>query len=133
MSFVLFIAMSYSILTKSTMIIKRSTSLFSPVLIFHSLFRIFFVMAQNTTIPVDVGMILDYDSLFGKMGLSCINMALSDFYASHAYYKTRLVLHTRDSMRDVVVEAAAGSLSLLPSNHFLWHIILKQSVSCFNE
>ncbi|XP_050381657.1 LOW QUALITY PROTEIN: glutamate receptor 2.8-like [Argentina anserina] len=88
--------------------IKCSTSIISFILTFLSLFRLFYAVAQNNTIPVNVGMILNYDSLFGKMGLSCINMALSDFYDSHAYYKTRLVLHTRDSMRDVVVEAAAA-------------------------
>ncbi|XP_062005880.1 glutamate receptor 2.8-like [Rosa rugosa] len=32
-------------------------------------------------------------------------MAISDFYASHASYKTRLLLHIRDSKGDVVVEA----------------------------
>lgn len=77
-------------------------------------------MAQNTTIPVNVGVILHFDSLFGKVGLSCVNMALSNFYASHAYYKTRLVLHTRDSMRDVVAEAAAGSLSTFNFFHFFY-------------
>jgi ionotropic glutamate receptor len=38
-------------------------------------------------------------------------MALSDFYATHGDYKTRLNLNTRDSMKDVVGAAAAGSLS----------------------
>ncbi|KAG7942548.1 hypothetical protein I3843_16G108900 [Carya illinoinensis] len=47
--------------------------------------------AQNTTVtPVDVGVILDLDGRNGKVGMSCINMALSDFYASHTHYKTRL-------------------------------------------
>lgn len=36
-------------------------------------------------------------------------MTLSDFYASHENYKTRLVLHTRDSKNDVIGAAAAGS------------------------
>ncbi|XVE53494.1 hypothetical protein DITRI_Ditri03aG0007700 [Diplodiscus trichospermus] len=35
-------------------------------------------------------------------------MALSDFYATHASYRTRLVLNPRDSNRDVVGAAAAG-------------------------
>uniref|UniRef100_F6H9F3 Receptor ligand binding region domain-containing protein n=1 Tax=Vitis vinifera TaxID=29760 RepID=F6H9F3_VITVI len=46
------------------------------------------------------------------MGLSCISMALSDFYASHGHYKTRLALEIRDSKRDVV-GAAAAALDLL--------------------
>ncbi|KAJ6956971.1 hypothetical protein NC653_039019 [Populus alba x Populus x berolinensis] len=66
-------------------------------------------VAQDTTsIPVNVGVVLDLDDvLYGNIGLSCINMALSDFYASHSDYKTRLVLTTIDSKRDVVGAAAA--------------------------
>nr|XP_011458900.1 PREDICTED: glutamate receptor 2.7-like isoform X2 [Fragaria vesca subsp. vesca] len=77
-------------------------------------FRISLALAQNTTISINVGVVLDLDNPVGKMGLSCINMALSDFYASHAYYRTRLVLHTRDSSKDVVV-AAAAALELINS------------------
>lgn len=98
---------------------KNPTSPVSSVLILLLLFRISLAVAQNTTIPVNVGMILDFDSLFGKIGLSCVEMALSDFYASHAYYNTRLVLHIRDSMRDGVVEAAAGSLPIYIFYFFL--------------
>jgi ionotropic glutamate receptor len=69
-------------------------------------------MAENTSILVNVGVVLDLDSeLDGRIALSCIEMALSDFYATHGDYKTRLVLHTRDSKKDVVGAAAAGSLS----------------------
>lgn len=58
----------------------------------------FLAKAQNTkTTPVNVGVVLDFDTRFGKMGLSCINMSLSDFYASHSYYNSRLVLHKRKS------------------------------------
>ncbi|KAL6345522.1 hypothetical protein AAG906_017247 [Vitis piasezkii] len=69
-------------------------------------------MAQNTTIPVKVGVVLDLDTWVGKMGLSCISMALSDFYASHGHYKTRVVTNIRDSKRDVV-GAAAVAVDLL--------------------
>ncbi|KAB5513737.1 hypothetical protein DKX38_027695 [Salix brachista] len=66
-------------------------------------------MAENISIPVNVGVVLDLDSdLDGKIALSCIEMALSDFYATHGDYRTRLVLNTRDSMKDVVGAAAAG-------------------------
>ncbi|KAL7166279.1 hypothetical protein ACSBR2_037035 [Camellia fascicularis] len=92
-------------------------------LLFSLFFFIFFVlspsnlftkmaMAQNNTIPVNVGVILDMNTWIGKMGLSCITMALSDFYASHGHYRTRLVLNTRDSKKDVV-GAAAAALDLL--------------------
>ncbi|XP_011044964.1 PREDICTED: glutamate receptor 2.8-like [Populus euphratica] len=66
-------------------------------------------MAENKFIPVNVGVVLDLDSdLDGRIALSCIEMALSDFYATHGDYKTRLVLNTRDSMKAVVGAAAAG-------------------------
>ncbi|KAF9662011.1 hypothetical protein SADUNF_Sadunf18G0008800 [Salix dunnii] len=70
-------------------------------------------MAENISIPVNVGLVLDLDSdLDGKIALSCIEMALSDFYSTHGDYKTRLVLNTRDSMKDVV-GAAAAALDLI--------------------
>ncbi|KAK8697279.1 hypothetical protein V6N13_113431 [Hibiscus sabdariffa] len=62
----------------------------------------------SATVPVNVGVVLDMDSLVGKIGMSCINMALSDFYATNPHYKTRLVLHTNDSMEDVVAAAASA-------------------------
>ncbi|XP_027182307.1 glutamate receptor 2.3-like [Coffea eugenioides] len=67
---------------------------------------------KNTTIPVNVGVVLDMDTWIGKMGLSCISMALSDFYSSHSDYKTRIVLNNRNSKKDVV-GAAAAALDLL--------------------
>ena len=78
--------------------------------LFPTIFFMEMGMAQNTTIPVKVGVVLDLDTWVGKMGLSCISMALSDFYASHGHYKTRLVLEIRDSKRDVMGAAAAGTL-----------------------
>ncbi|RXH85645.1 hypothetical protein DVH24_009466 [Malus domestica] len=74
---------------------SRARSWSSPDALLSRLFsrlksRIFLAMAQNTKIPVNVGVILDFDSLFGKVGMSCIDMALSDFYASHTIC---LILH----------------------------------------
>ncbi|KAI5556062.1 hypothetical protein BDE02_18G009400 [Populus trichocarpa] len=91
-----------------------------PALSFFSLLflKIFFFemgMAKNSTsiIPVNVGVVLDLDNdLDGKIGLSCINMSLSDFYDTHGDYKTRLVLITRDSKNDVA-GAAAAALDLI--------------------
>ncbi|XP_048133372.1 glutamate receptor 2.8-like [Rhodamnia argentea] len=60
-----------------------------------------------TTIPVNVGVVLDLDKWEGQMELSCINMSLSDFYTSNPSYKTRLVLNVRNSKRDEVDAAAA--------------------------
>ncbi|KAL7251319.1 hypothetical protein ACSBR1_013202 [Camellia fascicularis] len=70
-------------------------------------------MAQSTTkVQVKVGAVLDMNNWVGKMGLKGINMALTDFYLSHAHYKTRLDLHVGDS-KDNVVGAAAAAVELL--------------------
>ncbi|XP_024024886.1 glutamate receptor 2.8 [Morus notabilis] len=62
---------------------------------------------------VSVGVVVDSETWVGKMGLSCIEMAVSEFYASHGYYyNTRLVIHTRDSKSDVV-GAASAALDLI--------------------
>ena len=75
--------------------------------------------AHSMKVPVNVGVVLDKDAKIGKMGLRCISMALSDFYASHRHYKTRIVLNDRDSNHSVVGAAVAGtrpsSLSLSPT------------------
>ncbi|KAM3267633.1 hypothetical protein P3S67_032051 [Capsicum chacoense] len=67
---------------------------------------------QNRTSNFQVGVILDLKSVVGSMGLSCMSMALSDFYSIHSNYSTRLSLHVRDSQGQVV-EAAAAGLDLL--------------------
>ena len=71
---------------------------------------LFLAKAQNSTVPVQVGVIVNLDKWVGKMELTCLNMALSDFYGSHAFYNTRLVFQIRHSDgNDVVGAAAAGS------------------------
>ncbi|CAN6539557.1 unnamed protein product [Malus baccata var. baccata] len=86
-----------------------SSSLFALFFLFLFSKTTFLLMAQNnTTIPIHVGLVLDFDALHGKMGLSCIEVALSDFYASNPNYKTRLVLDKRSSPSDVVVTASAA-------------------------
>ncbi|KAI3463171.1 hypothetical protein Pfo_019834 [Paulownia fortunei] len=59
-----------------------------------------------------VGVILDLDSPVGRIGLSSLSLALSDFYSVNTNYTTKLVLHVRDS-RGQVIDAAATALSLL--------------------
>ncbi|CAK7354094.1 unnamed protein product [Dovyalis caffra] len=70
-------------------------------------------LAQNTTTPigVNVGVVLDLEILDFTIALSCIKMALLDFYATHGRdYNTSLVLTTRNSKTDVVGAAAAEAL-----------------------
>ncbi|XP_061374921.1 glutamate receptor 2.7-like isoform X2 [Gastrolobium bilobum] len=61
---------------------------------------------RNETVAVKVGAVLDLSGRVGKMGLSCINMSLSEFYHSHSDYNTRLQFSIRDSHGDVVTSAA---------------------------
>ena len=90
------------------------------------------INAQNTTIPVNIGVVLDFDSGSGKTAkvyLSCIEMALFDIYASHPYFKTRLVLNTRNSKKTVAGAAAAGYLSLSLSHS--WILMLRIHILSF--
>ncbi|CAI9094778.1 OLC1v1030572C1 [Oldenlandia corymbosa var. corymbosa] len=59
---------------------------------------------KNNTVAINVGVVLDMD-IFGQVALSCISMALLDFYVSHDHYKTQVVLNVRDSKEDVLVAA----------------------------
>ncbi|KAG9456023.1 hypothetical protein H6P81_000531 [Aristolochia fimbriata] len=83
----------------------KLSPLFFLLMIFCYLF--FVVTAQNTTEFFEVGVVLDLGTKVGKMGESCISMALSDFYAAHNY-TTKLLLHTRDSNKDIVGATAAA-------------------------
>ncbi|XP_021805298.1 glutamate receptor 2.8-like [Prunus avium] len=94
---------------------RKPTNLFGSFFFLLSLSINFsLVMAHNrTVIPVNVGVVLDdLNSLTGKVWLSCIKMALSDFYASHGSSTTRLALSIRDPREDVV-DAAAAALDLI--------------------
>ncbi|PIN03073.1 hypothetical protein CDL12_24411 [Handroanthus impetiginosus] len=96
---------------------KPSSLAFFYLFIFTHFFNIFTInraSAQKTPIPIKVGVVLDMDSYLGQMGLNCISIALSDFYATKDYCKTRLVLIERDSKKDVVAAAAAGTQSTTP-------------------
>ncbi|GLT47956.1 hypothetical protein SLA2020_216080 [Shorea laevis] len=71
---------------------------------------------NNAAVKIPIGVVLDLDSRIGKEVLSCINMALSDFYSNRGHYRTKLVLHTRDSKNDVI-GAAAAALDLVKNEH----------------
>uniref|UniRef100_A0A7N0TCG1 Ionotropic glutamate receptor C-terminal domain-containing protein n=1 Tax=Kalanchoe fedtschenkoi TaxID=63787 RepID=A0A7N0TCG1_KALFE len=59
-------------------------------------------------VAVNIGVVLDMETMFGKKSLDSILMALYDFYSSHAVYQTRIKIHVRDSKQDVVVAASAA-------------------------
>ena len=79
-------------------------------LIFLLLIILFSVVTahQNSNKQIPVGVILDFDTLVGKMARTSIAMAVEDFYTRHSNYSTRLVLYTRDSNNDNVKATLAG-------------------------
>ncbi|KAM7477592.1 hypothetical protein LguiA_025805 [Lonicera macranthoides] len=66
--------------------------------------------STSSKILVKVGVLLDTDIGIGKMSLRCIRMALSDFYASHPQYKTRLHLSVRNSNATIVGAAVTAAV-----------------------
>ncbi|BFG14674.1 hypothetical protein CerSpe_009480 [Prunus speciosa] len=70
------------------------------------------IEAKRTTIAskqmVRIGVILDLDSPIGKMARSYMSMALSDFYARNATYRTKLTLSVKNSSKDAVAAASAA-------------------------
>lgn len=66
------------------------------------------VNINNKTL-VGLGVILNMESWTGKSIHWCITMAISDFYALHHNYRTRLLLHTRDSKGDPIEALSAGT------------------------
>ncbi|KAK1436980.1 hypothetical protein QVD17_02764 [Tagetes erecta] len=59
-----------------------------------------------------VGVILDMGSWVGKTVHSCISIAVSEFYALNTNYKTRIVLHNRDTHGEPL-QALSAALDLL--------------------
>ncbi|KAI3830767.1 hypothetical protein MKW92_045996 [Papaver armeniacum] len=77
------------------------------------------VMGQDTTNTIEsdefkVGVVLDFDCLASKIGLTSMSMALSDFHSStiDTSHRRRLVLHTRDSHGDIT-DAASQAADLI--------------------
>lgn len=55
--------------------------------------------SNQMQIPVPIGVVVDMNSSFGAMVELCIDMAISDFYASHTNHKTRLQLIKKDAKK----------------------------------
>lgn len=64
---------------------------------------------ESGTGTLNVGVILHLKSLVGKMAHTSIMMAVEDFYAVHRSFKTKLVLHIRDSNGDDIQAASDGT------------------------
>ncbi|KAL2480996.1 Glutamate receptor 2.7 [Abeliophyllum distichum] len=66
---------------------------------------------KNQYSLVHIGVVLDLDSSMGSMADLCISMALSDFYAQHSNYRTRLQLHTKNA--ETLLDTNIAVLELL--------------------
>ncbi|KAL7114812.1 hypothetical protein ACP275_04G145000 [Erythranthe tilingii] len=97
--------------TKSSSNSNNTNLLYLLVYLLTINFRILSTKMAGAQIAVKVGVVLDMYA-YGNMTFNCISTALSDFYATHDHYKTRLDLITRDSKGDVI-GAAAAALDLL--------------------
>ncbi|KAI3986916.1 hypothetical protein MKX01_014617 [Papaver californicum] len=113
------------------MIMMSNSTPVIPCLSFLSFLLSFLtmVMSQNatTTIPFDVGVILDLNRSVEINSMISISIALTDFYATHNFYKTRIVLHTRDSKSDNL-HSAAAALDLLTHINVKVIIVPEESV-----
>uniref|UniRef100_A0A0D9XDY9 Ionotropic glutamate receptor C-terminal domain-containing protein n=1 Tax=Leersia perrieri TaxID=77586 RepID=A0A0D9XDY9_9ORYZ len=83
--------------------------------------------ATKTAVEFPVGVILDLQTLVGKIARTSLLMALDDFYSVHENYSTKIVLHIRDA-RGNNVQAASAALDLL-ENHNVQIIIGPQKSS----
>ncbi|KAL3819383.1 hypothetical protein ACJIZ3_005288 [Penstemon smallii] len=69
---------------------------------------------QNNSTLVNVGVVLDLDSLVGRIGMTSLSLSLSDYYSIDRNFSAKIVLHVRDSNGQIIDAAASGmSLSLL--------------------
>lgn len=68
---------------------------------------------------IHVGVILDMKSREGRIVLSCISAAVSDFYQLHKNYSTRVVLHSRDSKGEPLHALSAGEPFFITSHIYL--------------
>ncbi|KAL9239800.1 hypothetical protein vseg_014086 [Gypsophila vaccaria] len=68
---------------------------------------------EGQATKVKVGVVLDRESVEGKMSFSCIQMALSDWYAAHPNSNTRIIIHVRDSVNHDPLAAADAFVDLI--------------------
>ncbi|XP_013620099.1 PREDICTED: glutamate receptor 2.5-like isoform X3 [Brassica oleracea var. oleracea] len=89
-----------------------SRSLFPLRLLIFLIFLVSFGKSQKETLQVKVGVVLNTNVTLVDLSLRAINMSLSEFYKTNKDFKTRIVLHIRDS-KQTVVGAAASALYLI--------------------
>uniref|UniRef100_A0A251VNG5 Periplasmic binding protein-like I n=1 Tax=Helianthus annuus TaxID=4232 RepID=A0A251VNG5_HELAN len=100
--------------------LQNLSKIISLVLIFVSLLYhglcTHSLLPQNSStflfdkVIIRVGIILDMEAWTGKSIHSFINFAISDFYTRNSNYRTRIVLHIRDSKGDPLQALSAECL-----------------------
>ena len=81
------------------------------------------VTAQTSNKQMPIGVILDLDTLAGKVARTSVTMALEDFYTGHWNYSTRLVLYTRDSNKDNLKAISRSVINLYLNVQILLMIV----------
>ncbi|KAG5408320.1 hypothetical protein IGI04_004639 [Brassica rapa subsp. trilocularis] len=84
-----------------------SRSLFPLRLLIFLVFLIIYGKSQKESLQVKVGVVLNTNVTLVDLSLRAINMSLSEFYKTNKDFKTRIVLHIRDSKQTVVGAAAS--------------------------
>ncbi|GFZ04379.1 glutamate receptor 2.8 [Actinidia rufa] len=79
--------------------LKPSRYLALVVVLLMSYYIVALAGQNDSALVVDVGVIVDADSISGKISQTCMMMALEDFYAAHTNHTTRIVLHNREIPR----------------------------------
>ncbi|KAL8253094.1 hypothetical protein R6Q59_036787 [Mikania micrantha] len=91
---------------------SKSPCLFVLILILLCFLTHSKAQADPPFMEIPVGVILDMGSRVGKTVNSCISIVLSEFYAVNSHYKTRIVLHSRDTHGEPL-HALSTALDLL--------------------
>ena len=86
------------------------------------------VIMGKKSVPVRVGVVLHFNSTVGKMGRSCLSIALHDFYSTNSDYGTKLALFFKDSKDDVVDAASSGTYIIMTFNYIFGVNLLSNNV-----
>ncbi|KAJ9537637.1 hypothetical protein OSB04_030370 [Centaurea solstitialis] len=98
---------------------KKNVWVHNHLLLLLLLFLLFITTHTNgTTINIPIGVILDTESMVGKITSTCISMALQDFYREHTNFTTTIVPNFRDSKQDNV-QAASAAIDLLKNRQVI--------------
>lgn len=73
--------------------------------------------SDQMQIPVPVRVVLGMNSSFSAMINSCLDMAISDFYASNPNYETRLQLHKKEAKNALDFHLAGMDFCTVSYNH----------------